>query len=205
MTVITEKFKDEGETVTSKAQLVMKGFDEDSSCLRTDDKYRKHYKITACFTAYLLSRLRLLVQIRSIVSIIQNVSSEKEKENDKDCETRCRQDTTDDNDFIPAPNTSNAGNLNIDPNEGIDSACVESSQLGSTEASEEHNSDGIEGISCNFEQLADEEAENPTELNRKVPANGTRIHYQLPDSSVVKEAIVRVISRAGKSSGVHKY
>ena len=59
----------------------------------------------------------------------QNVSSEKEKENDKDCETPCSQDTTDDNDFIPAPITSNAGNLNIDPNEGIDSACVESSQL----------------------------------------------------------------------------
>ena len=71
----------------------------------------------------------------------------------------------------------------MDPNEDIVSACVESSQLGLTEVSEEHNSDGSEGISCKPEQLADEEAENPTKLNGKVPAKGTRIHYQLPNSS----------------------
>ena len=40
-------------------------------------------------------------------------------------------------------------------------------------------------------------------LKGKVPAKGTTIHYQLTDSSVVKEAIV--ISRAGKSTVVHKY
>ena len=96
----------------------------------------------------------------------QNVSSQKEKENDEDCETSGSQDTTDDYDFIPAANTSNAGNLNIGPDEGIDSACVESDQLGSTDVSEEHtcNSDGSEGISCYPEQSADEEAENPTKL-----------------------------------------
>ena len=133
----------------------------------------------------------------------QNVSSEKEKDNDKDCETPCSQDIPYDNDFIPAPNTSNTYNLNIDSNEGIDSACVESRQLSSTKVSEEHNSDYSEGLSCNPEQLADEEAENLTKLNGKVPAKGTRIHYQLPDSSVVKDAIV--ISRPEKSTGVHKY
>ena len=95
----------------------------------------------------------------------ENVSSEKEKENDKDCETSCSQDITDDYDFIPAPNTSNAGNLTIDPDEGIDSACAKSSQLGSTDVSEE-------GISCNPKQ-----AENPTKLNGKVPAKGTKIHH----------------------------
>ena len=78
----------------------------------------------------------------------QNVSSEKEKENDKDCETLFSQDTTDDSDFIPASNTSNADNLSINSNEGT---CVESSQLGSTEVSEEHNSDDSEGLSCNPE------------------------------------------------------
>ena len=136
----------------------------------------------------------------------QNVSLEKEKEDGKDFETLCSQDTTDDYDFIPATNSSNTGNLNIDPDEGVDIACVESSQLGSTDVSEEHtcNSDGSEGISCNPEQSADEEVENTTKLNGKVPAKGTRIHYQLSDSSVIKEAYI-VISRAGKSTGVHKY